>query len=542
MPKFPAYFFLTILLGLASCAQVVSPSGGERDRQAPQILSIDPAQETTNFTATEISIEFDEFIRLNQLNQQLIVSPPLKYPIETKLKGKKLLITLKDTLKNNSTYVMNFGESIVDITENNPLSNFQYVFSTGNQIDSLSLSGKVLDAFSLEVKEKAIVMLHPDTEADSAFYLELPHYIGRTDQKGDFQLTNIAEGTYSLFALIDANNNYLYDRPDEEIAFKREKINLQENLSAVNLFTFQEISSDKQFIDKEIWKDNQLTLAFKKAVQNLQFSFIDTAATDLILDFRINEKKDSAFFWMKEMKQKKRYQLALSDDSSGLSDTLKLKFDSLSPLKKLKPETNLSKNIPFYRPLQLRFNRPIKAIDTNAIFLWDADSNKIDLSIQIDSVFKNRLHFHFKMNEDSSYFLQILPGAIQDIFDRKLEDTLSQKLKVDQASDYGSLSIKVKGLNPELPMIFQLTNATGKVLRSKITEEISLKFELLKAGIYRIKVILDKNNNGEWDPGNYQQNIQAEKTYIFDENIQIRSNWDKEIDWIIQPLQNENKK
>jgi len=531
MTKFRLYFYCFLSTFALSCAQVVSPSGGERDHQPPLPLSMDPPNESTDFNASSIQIEFDEFIQLNQFEQQLIVSPPLKYKLQTKIKGKSLTIEIKDTLKSNTTYVMNFGESIQDITENNPIPNFQYVFATGRQIDSLRIRGKVLDAFSREVEENATVMLHQATEDDSVFYQKLPNYISRTDKEGNFSFSNLAEGTYRLFALQDANQNYIYDRADEKIAFQNEQLILNKDTAKLFLFSFLE-ETEKQFIENQIWKDNQLILRFKKPVDKLEFTFLDTNAKDLVIDYRLTPQKDSAFFWFKEIDDQ-RLSFLIQDDSTALSDTLKLKFDSISRLKTLKAN-DLPPKIPHHKTLHLDFNRPIENFDSTRIILLDSDSIKVDFSLEIDSVLKHRLYLSFKMKPDSSYGLQLLPGSVSDVFSRKLRDSLNYHFTVDQPSDYGSLSVKIKNTPSETPFIIQLTDASGKVLRSKRGKEAFAKFDFLRAGTYRIKLILDNNQNGRWDAGNYLKEIQAEKTYLYDENIQIRSNWDKEIDWIIQ--------
>ena len=298
--RFFIFTYLSLIFLLYACAQVVSPSGGEKDVAPPIVIEAKPANESNHFNAKEIRFQFDEFVKLNQLNQQLIVSPPLKHKPKTQLKGKTLSIEIKDTLQSNTTYVMNFGEAIVDITENNPISNFQYVFTTGKYIDSLELNGRVQDAFSLELKEDVLVMLYKQVEEDSLAHKYLPSYLAKTNKSGRFQLTNIAEGDYKVVALKDANSNFLFDRADEEIAFKKEPIHIPYEQEKLKLFTFLE-ASRKQFIDEQVWKENQLILAFKKPVSELKFGLLDTNTSDLLINFRISSNKDTAFFGLRSL-------------------------------------------------------------------------------------------------------------------------------------------------------------------------------------------------------------------------------------------------
>lgn len=210
--------FLIVLLIIGSCANVVSPTGGPKDEQPPRVVESTPPNYSPNYNGEEIRIYFDEFVELRELRQNLLVSPPLKYDPDIRLRGRSVVINIGDTLRENTTYNFFFGESIVDITEGNPISNFQYVFSTGDYVDSLSIQGKLVDAATLEPKPDAFVMMY-DSIFDSVPMLERPVYISKTNEQGTFNIRNMRDDEYLMFALVDMNSNYLYDTPDETIAF-----------------------------------------------------------------------------------------------------------------------------------------------------------------------------------------------------------------------------------------------------------------------------------------------------------------------------------
>lgn len=527
------YLIFSHLLFVA-CAQVVMPTGGEKDTVAPKILGIYPTNESTQFNAKKITLEFDEFAKLDKLKQQLIVSPPLKHDLNAKMKGKSLVIEIEDTLKPNTTYVLNFGNSIVDITENNPIQNFQYVFSTGAFLDSLALSGKVLDAFSREVEKEMLVLLYEKKEKnDSLLFTDFPTYVSRTDENGNYKLTNIAAGDYLIFALKETNNNFIYDRPNEKIAFRDEILSLPRvEKEEINLFAFEE-ASKKQYIETKNWQENELLVKFIKPFNRIEFDFLDTTLNDLLLDYSISPQKDTARFWFKELAAK-RYKFIIHLDSN-FTDTLRLKFDSISKLRKLKIEDNLDKKLPYYQPLALHFNRLINDFDTSEIALLTvSDSSKIEFNIEIDSVNLKKVHILFKHERDSSYFIQLNPGAFTDIFNKEWKDSLFQKISFDGEKDYGLLELEVDLENDTGAYIIQLTDNKGEVLRSKTLTEFKANFRHLKPGNFRLKLISDRNGNGRWDTGNYGEKMQAEKTFLYDEDIQIRSNWDKKIKWIIK--------
>ena len=213
------YFqLLIVLLLLYSCANVVAPSGGPKDTTPPEIVKSIPENYSVNFNEQKINISFDEYIQLKNINQQLLISPPLKEKPEIKIKGKNIIIDIKNKLHDNTTYAFNFGDAIVDVNEGNILKNYQFVFSTGDYLDSLLINGSVLNAFNLKPEENVFVMLYENLN-DSAPITDTALYVSRTNKTGSFSINNIKTGEYLIFALKDVNNNYLFDQPNEEVAF-----------------------------------------------------------------------------------------------------------------------------------------------------------------------------------------------------------------------------------------------------------------------------------------------------------------------------------
>ncbi len=208
-----------LFLILVACARIGTPTGGPKDVTPPKVLECKPANYSTHFSKNRITIEFNEFIKSGSFKQELIISPPLQEDPEIFLKNKTMVIDLEAGLMENTTYTFDFGEAIKDFTEGNILKGFQYVFSTGSYLDSLSLKGRVVNAFDHEpLEEKCLVMLY-NLLYDSVPYDTIPKYIGRVDDRGYFSINNIPADTFILFALQDVNNNYLYDQPNEMIAF-----------------------------------------------------------------------------------------------------------------------------------------------------------------------------------------------------------------------------------------------------------------------------------------------------------------------------------
>ncbi len=212
-------YLLLIVLICWSCAQLGSPTGGPRDEDPPRVTETVPPNYSTRFVAKKISITFDEYIVLDNVNQELIVSPPMEEKPEVKLRKKTIIIQFEESPKENTTYTFNFGSAIKDLHEGNKLLNYEYVFATGDVLDSLSVRGTLKYAEDLSSPEDPIsIMLYNDLR-DSVPLMDIPLYVGRSDDSGVFSVNNLRSDVYKVFALKDGNNNFLFDLPSEEIAF-----------------------------------------------------------------------------------------------------------------------------------------------------------------------------------------------------------------------------------------------------------------------------------------------------------------------------------
>ena len=209
---------LVASLLLAACASIGAPDGGPYDEDPPVLVKATPVLGATNVEAAKIALEFNENIKLENAFEKVVVSPPQLQMPEIKYAGKKVTVELFDTLRPNTTYSIDFGDAIVDNNEGNPYENFAYVFSTGEQVDTLAVSGTVLNAQDLEPVKGIIVGLHSCLD-DTAFS-KLPfERVSRTDSRGRFTIKGIAPGKYRVYALSDANQNFLFDQKSEAVAY-----------------------------------------------------------------------------------------------------------------------------------------------------------------------------------------------------------------------------------------------------------------------------------------------------------------------------------
>ena len=521
--------FLAITLTLVSCAQIRPLSGGEKDIVPPKELESTPLNGATNFIENKIEVKFDEFIKLTNLTSQLIVSPLMETPPEVMVKGKKLVIQLKSELAANTTYSINFGNAISDITENNVFPNYKYVFSTGSFIDSLSYSGTVVNAFDLSTKESISVLLY-DTFEDSIPLKETPRYIALTDKAGNYSLTNIAHGEYKAFAINDINNNYLFDLPNEKIAFKKEIITIDSTSTNNNFYLFKE-HNELQFIKKA---ENKV---FGKIDVCLNLPAPNLSATPLGYNFKkqwyIEEKNsngDSLTLWLMVKDVFKNLAIEIKDGDI-IIDTANVKIlqsDQFTDTT-LIVSTNATNRFDLNKNILITLARPFAHFEKESILLYE-DSVLITTP-KINVVGVNKLELTYAFKEDSKYELFIPPATFKDIFGLK-NDSVYSKFKTKKESAYGTIKLTTTP-NFSEKYIIQLFKNNKLIKETVLQNQATTNYSYLKPGPYKLKLIIDTDNNKQWSTGNYLKGLQPEKVIFYEKAIKIKANWDNDINWTI---------
>lgn len=545
------YFLWIVLLVLVSaCAQISSPTGGKSDNKPPKIKLANPANESVNFTAKKVEIEFDEYIQLNGLSEQLIISPPLKKTPEFKIKNKSIVFDIKDTLKPNTTYTFNFGNTIGDITESNKVENFQYVFSTGSVIDSLSITGTIKDALTGEGQKGFAVLLYKidDIKTDSFFTKQTPSYFAKTNDKGAYTIKNLARATYKLVALKDINANYLFDSPEEIIAFLSTEITLQKQINDVDLFSFKE--EPKKVFVKSASTDGfgKIIIVVNKSHQNISVEELKPTTNFNNNIQEIAANKDSITIWMPNQNTDSLFLKVLVNNV--VIDTVNLRLQK--KLDKKEPasargkanantflfevtKTNISANTKelfnLYNPIYLQFKQPIKEANFSGITV---SKGKVTVPCSVKFTDKNKriLHIEAAFMADSSYTLYLPKQSFIDVFSLS-NDSLVYKLTLQNPDNYGKIKLEITAA--EKSYILQLLTKDNKLIKEVLFKgNFSFVMNNLLPQSYQIKVIEDDNNNLRWDTGNFYEKKQAEKIYIFSKPLDVRANWDLEEKWEIK--------
>ena len=525
---FKAYYklflFVGILVMLVNCANRGNPSGGEKDIEPPQILRSSPENYSTNFKAKEIKIRFDEYVKIKNVQKQLIISPPMDVSPDIMPMGsasKSISIKINDTLRLNTTYSFNFGQSIVDNNEENPFAYYKYVFSTGSYIDSLSVKGAIIDAEKREPDTFVSVMLYEvdSTYTDSTVYKTKPLYVTNTlDSVSTFSIDNIKAGKYRLVALKDENGNFTYQQKSDKIGFYDKEITVPTD-------SFYEIKLFKEIADFNMERPVQI------AKQKIQFGYRGDpkgVTIDMIeskpegFEYRIvkDAQKDTLYYWYKPNVAVDTTLFVVKNKT--YSDTLKHRFRDLK-VDSLKITASVSGNINYDQDFSIEGNVPFDKLDLKRISIMDKDSLNVDFKTEFDTL-NNTYLFKFDKTEANTYKIRFLPDAVTDFFGN-VNDTLNYSVKTKRFSDLSD--VRVSLIDAEYPVIVQLTDSKGEVKYEQYADVPRMfDFRRINPGTYNLRVIYDTNGNKKWDTGNYLKKIQPERISYMQKIVDARTGWD----------------
>lgn len=595
---FPILFFayLGYLVFTTSCANPGMPTGGAKDSIPPVVVRTIPDFNGRNFNGTEVSLTFDEFVISDQLREALVVSPPLAKRPMIRTKSKTLIIDLGDELKENQTYSLDFKDAIADNNEKNPLEDFRFSFSTGPDFDSLMIGGYVKDAKNLEPIEGAVVMLHSLQEVE-AFKDSIPDYIATTDKEGFYVISNIAHGTYRLYALLDADNTMTYNQALEQIAFLdslvipqdltlpdyESELNSEDTVSIKEkrrdaletpffLMLFEEDFFDQYLDDYKRERANLVRFYFSESVSD-SFQIELLQPTPVADDWSIleyNATRDSLMLWVTDtvlmssdtLQMKLSYQVADSLQNLVMtSDTLDLVYtkpevtgrrrakkeneDQPEPIPHIAFKHNLkSKGFDVYSDISLEAPEPLKSFDLAMVSLYqkvDTLEEARTFELWQDSLSARKYYIRYPWEFEEEYRLQVDSAAAYN-YSGHPNNMLNQRFGIQEESYYAKIILNISGL-VDYGIVQLLENTENeKVLQQlRIAEDSEIEFPFLKPDKYKIRLILDRNNNGVWDTGDLDEDIQPEQVMYFPKILKLRSNFEVREAWVLPMIQYEKE-
>lgn len=512
-----------------ACAQTTPLTGGPKDVWAPAIDSAKtyPANGQINFDGNEVSIKFNEYIRLNNPTENIIIIPQQTEAPTIMAKNKRLNIKFNEPLTENTTYTITFNNAIQDITEKND-SVFQFVFSTGNYIDSLQVFGSVKDAFTNQAAAEMLVGLYPknvESNFDSIPFKYKPTYLSQTNDNGLFQLNYLKAGVYYLFAIKDKNKNLLYDK-GEYIGFIAEK---EFNLIPTDTFIFDFGTFVEE--DEEVYvEDVNFTFPGKLEVilSNPTDSFSVSSTMSLLEEKTARE--DSLIFWLTENPQAR---MKFFTNLLGEKDTLKPIFkgtpDNVNEVKLTQTNNVVKGKLLPNENLKISFSEPILNVDLSGIHFYDIDSNELDLkeyNIDVRTI-------EFETEGSDAVRILIDSAAVSSVFGRVFSQSLALNFENHSADYYGSLIVSMD-TTFSVPVIVHVLDDKKQIVASQPFQK-KMVFEKLLPANYQLRLIFDVDDNGEWTPGSLSEGRIPEKVIYNTESIKVKSKWEKEIEWQLIP-------
>jgi len=502
---------------LASCAAPKTPTGGPVDAAPPVIIQEESTpNQQTNFKEDEIIITFDEWFTIKDIASQLVISPLMPEQPVVKQKGKSIIISLPDSLREKTTYTLNFGSSIADLNEGNVLENYAFVFSTGDILDSVKMSGKVTNAVTLVPAEGVWVMLYPVGE-DSAVYKRKPEYVAKTNKEGKWSMSNIRADSFSVVALKDDNLNFLYDQDTELFGW-----------IDFNIYTLRPTSLLPEIM--VFPKERQLLI---RDVIHVRPGWIKVIVDGPIPKQvpRFNPEVegsvtawdgDTLHVWYKPVKN-------YFGEAILSEDTIRIRIaPGASPVSLPLRISALTGRLHPLSSAQFGVTVPFDMIDTSLIMLKHDSLGALPFTLQRDSVNNRTLSVSAGWKPLSRYTITFLPGAVTDVWGR-VNDTIRHSIIVNAIDQFGDFTMIVEGLDSTQNYVFLVKSGELIAARFIIEKQSSaqLKKQSIAPGKYIIEVFEDLNGNGIWDSGDYHTRRQPERKMFFTPDA-MRAGWELE--------------
>jgi Bacterial Ig-like domain len=464
---FSALLIISIISG-PGCANIIPPEGGFRDSLPPVLLKANPKDSALNFTGNKITFTFDEYVELQNIQQNLVITPiPQNNPIvESKLYS--VTIKLKDSLESNTTYNISFGDAIKDITESNVLKNFTYRFSTGKALDSLTLSGKIILAETGKTDTTMIVMLHKNGK-DSALMNEKPRYITKLNNNGEFIFQNLPSATYYLYAVKTEGGGYRYFGGNQLFAFADKPVTIQQKNDPVTLYAYAEKEEEKK-------KSSNLP-----SIGGGRGRVSGATGADKRL----------------------KYQTSIKEGKQDLLENFSFKFET--PIK-------------FFDSSKIYFSTDTTYKAVNEPFHWLLDSTKTKLELKT------------AWKENTLYNLIFETDFAEDTSGRRIlkKDTISFRTR--EKNSYGELKLNFKNLDQSKNPVLQFVQNSSVILFSPLTTN-QYSNSLINPGEYELRILFDENKNGVWDPGEFfGKRKQPELVKPIERKITVKTDRQNEFD------------
>lgn len=580
-------FVVAAALLLAACASIGRPEGGPRDMTPPVMVSSTPAPGSVNVSNGRIDIVFDENITLDDPMNKIVVSPPQKKQAQISSNGRRVRITLRDTLRDSTTYTVDLADAVRDLNEGNILDGLAIDFSTGPSIDTLMISGIVFEGRTLEPAQGMFVGVYSTPVADTALTTLPMERITKTNALGRFTIRNLKPGSYRVFAINDLNHDFHWDR-SEDIAFLDRDISPSTMaIEVTDTFTdaagndslvtrpatrflpddilltwFNENYKPLYLVKHERPDARRLTLEMSTRSDSLpQLTLLNTVRAGARLDreavLQSSPGLDSLTYWLRDttligsdtLKIAARYlHTDTLDNITFTTDTLTFALRQAKKKKKRDEETDSVPKLEFVNigissrqpqdlniPLLFETSAPTASIDSAGFRIEElVDSIWMPVAAKIpsppDSLQPMRLLTEMTWKPKTKYRVTIDSLAVTDIYGNHNRPFV-QEVSTHAIEDYAALFFNIGDLGPDSAIVELLSS--DKPVRLEPVRNGVATFEYVTPGAYYARLFIDRNHNGRWDTGCVADTLQPEDVFYFSKKLNLKKNWDVEQQWNI---------
>lgn len=531
-------FLLLIVFGLLlhSCARVGSPIGGNKDTLAPMFVSsnIDTTRINVRRDIKELRLDFDEYITLKDINKNLIISPPIKNItriLPSNIANKFLVIQWSDTLQANTTYNFNFGNSIVDNNENNALRYYNFAFSTGEKLDDLYVSGDVKDVLNIKKQNtgenKVVVGLYQIK--DTINYKQKPYYISKVDDDGYFELNYLSPGQYKIIAFDDENENSIFDAGKEKIGFTKEVLEVEKSVSGLKLNLFPSKKTVKYDQMKEIAGGIIMTFEGKPNTVTVN------SLNDKLKDYKVSHRdnSDSVRIWFDAVK---------SDIGQTVTENLKFTYEAdtikgpASLFYKYNAKNTMDINsdnggslLPPKTDFKITSNYILDQIQPEKWVLKSDSLTTQEFTAKISTTNPYQILISSDFVAGKKYQLTVPKETVSSYYAKNFQSKRFD-FEADKIENYGSVEFQLQNM-PATNYWIQLLDSSEKVVYQQYTKGDNVKFNIIKPDEYIVKILVDNNNNKNWDEADFANEIFAEDSYVFYKMVLSRPLWETKEDW-----------
>ena len=528
------WLFTIVLCVLCSCAKISAPQGGPEDMTPPTLLRSVPDSAQIKYQGRTILLEFDEWVKANNIQTNLIITPNIPGGFKTKVNKRVIELIFPEPFEDSTTYTFNFGNTISDITNNNSPKDLRLSFSTGSYIDSLQISGNIVDLYTQDPKQNTLVSLYTITDSLDITTGSAP-YSTRTDSLGNYKFTNLPSKKYFLYAVFDQNNNLKAETDSEAYGFYPDTLNLTSNASQID-FSIQRLNTKPIRVSSARPFGKYFDISFSKPITSFELSQLDKSepiihshlSPDKIRLFNLNNQFGDTT--LLKVRAYDSLQVELIDTVSAYFIDSRIQPEKLT-LEILPAKTSFQSEVPF----QINFNKPIATFNPDSLSYQIDSLSSMQLADSIFSWDENRTSVSWKM-ELSQYSqpgqflsLDIQPAAFISI-ERDTSSLETKDIQYALFEDTGLISGKIT-TNAENFLIQLLSVPDLKVI-SQLRNQAEYTFPGIDPGVYFIRVIEDTNNNGVWETGNIFTRTPPERTHFFYDSfnktkqIRLRKNWE----------------